>query len=154
LKNILLVLSTTRQSPETVELALEKAKEGNSSLTGLFILDSGIPDSIFDKLTDIGFTGEKPSHQLHASILAEYRERGMKKMEEIGETAAGKGISFDSIIREGDFAAECLSVIGEKRADTVIMTRRKRSSLSRFIFGSPIENIRKRAGCEFIIVDE
>jgi len=153
-KNILLVLSTTRQSPETVALAFEKVKDGLSSLTGLFILDSTIPESIFEKLTDVGFTGEKPSIQLQESILAEYRERGLRRMKEIEEIAVQKGVSFNSIIREGDFISECLDVINEKKADLVILTRRKRSQLSRFIFGSPVEEIRKSINCEMIIVDE
>ncbi len=154
LNNILLVLSTTRQSPATIDLALAKAKEKSSFLTGVFILDSGIPESIFDKLTDIGFTGEKPSQQLHESILSEYRERGVRKMKEIEDLASGHGVPFESIIRKGDFTTECLSVIDEKKVDLVIVTRKKRSSLSRFIFGSPLEEIQKKVDCEFIIVDE
>ena len=154
MKNILLVLSTTRQSPQTVELALEKAKEMGSDLTGLFVLDSGIPESIFDKLTDTGFTGEKPSQQLHDSILKEYKERGEKKLSEIEEMASKRGIRFESLIKKGDFVSECHSVITEKSSDMVIITRRKRSSLSRFIFGSPIDQLREISDCEFIVIDE
>lgn len=154
MKNILLVLSTTRQSPKTVELAIEKAKAEKASLTALFVLDSGMPESIFEKLTDIGFTGEKPSQQLRDAILIEYRERGKTKLGEIEALAADMGISCCSAVREGDFTAECLSFIKEKEADLVIITRKKRSSLSRFIFGSPLEGIKDEAGCEMLIVDE
>ena len=154
MKNILLVLSTTRQSPKTIELALEKVKEEKSSLTALFVLDSEMPGSILEKLTDAGFTGEKPSQELHDSILSEYRERGRKKLEEVEKLAGEMEIPFTAIIREGDFTSECLAEIKVRNADTVITTRKKRSSLSRFIFGSPIEQIRDESECEMIIVEE
>lgn len=154
MKNILLVLSTTRQSPKTIELALDKAKSEGATLTGLFILDSNIPESIFDKLTDIGFTGGKPSQQLHSSILLEYRQRGMKKLEETRDIASKSGVPFEGLIREGDFAAQCLEVIHTSKSDLVILTRKRRSSLSRFIFGSCVEDIKKESGCELLIVDE
>ncbi len=154
MKNILLVLSTTRQSPKTIDLAVERAKKEGARLIVLFILDSGMPDSIFEKLTDIGFTGEKPSQQLYDSILLEYRERGKRKLMEIEEAVSGTGVPVECLIREGDFASCCLDVIREKGADLVILTRKKRSTLSRFIFGSAIEDVEREAGCELVIVDE
>ena len=154
MKNILLVLSTTRQSPKTIELALEKVKEKGSSLSALFVLDSEMPGSILAKLTDSGFTGEKPSQELHDSILSEYRERGKKKLEEVEKLAKEMDVPFTAIIREGDFTSECLTEIKERNADTVITTRKKRSTLSRFIFGSPIEQIKNESKCEMIIVEE
>jgi len=154
MENILLVLSTTRQSPKTIDLAIEKVKKEKSSLTALFVLDSEMPESILEKLTDSGFTGEKPSQELRDSILTEYRERGQKKLEEIEELANRMDLPFSAVIREGDFTSECLAEIKDRRSDVVIITRKKRSSLSRFIFGSPIEQIKDAAECEMIIVEE
>lgn len=154
MKNILLVLSTTRQSPKTIDAAFERAKEENRGLTALFVLDSEMPESIFEKLTDIGFTGEKPSQQLQESILTEYRVRGDRKLKELESMALEMKVSFKTIIREGDFIKECLSVIDEENADFVIITRKKRSSLSRFIFGSALAEISSKVQCEMLIIDE
>ena len=154
MENILLVLSTTRQSPKTIDLAIEKVKKEKSSLTALFVLDSEMPESILEKLTDSGFTGEKPSQELRDSIFTEYRERGRKKLEEIEDLANRMDVPFSAVIREGDFTSECLAEIKDRRSDVVFITRKKRSSLSRFIFGSPIEQIRDAAECEMIIVEE
>ena len=154
MKNILLVLSTTRQSPKTIELALERAIKEEACLTGLFILDSKIPDSIFEKLTDSGFIGDKPSQQLHTSILLEYKQRAIIKLEETKEIASKKGVPFEAIIKEGDFISQCLEEINKAKADLVILTRKKRSSLSRFIFGSYVEDIQREVDCEVLIIDE
>ncbi len=135
-------------------MAIEKAKEEGATLTALFILDSEIPASIFDKLTDIGFAGEKPSQQLQDSILIEYRDMGQRKLEEIAGMVKESGVTFEALLKEGDFATECIDVIREKKSDLVIVTRKNRSSLSRFIFGSPLEQIKREIDTELIIVDE
>lgn len=154
MKNILLVLSTTRQSTKTEEEALNKAKAEDAQLTIAFILDSSMPESIFEKLTDVGFTGERTSLQLQTSILDEYRRRGVLKLDEIKGAAESMGVACNHVVREGAFAIECLSLVNEMNADLVILTRKKRSSLSRFIFGSAIEDIQCMSECEFLIVEE
>ena len=154
MKNILLVLSTTRQSSKTEEEALNRAKAEGAELTVAFILDSKMPESMFEKLTDIGFTGERPSQQLQASILEEYRGRGALKLDEVKAAAESMGVACKVVAREGGFAKECLDLVDEMAADLLILTRKKRSSLSRFIFGSAIEDIQGMAECEFLIVDE
>ena len=154
MKNILLVLSTTRQSSKTEEEALNRAKAEGARLTVAFILDSRMPESIFEKLTDVGFTGERTSQQLQTSILDEYRRRGALKLDEIKETAHSRAVDCKLVVREGVFAIECLSLVNEMNADLVILTKKKRSSLSRFIFGSAIEDIQGMSECEFLIVEE
>jgi len=154
LENILLVLSTTRQSSKTEEEALKRAKAEGAELTLAFILDSSMPESIFEKMTDIAFTGERPSQQLQTSILDEYRRRGTLKLEEIRAAAESMGVPCKLVVREGAFAIECISLVNEMAADLVILTRKKRSSLSRFIFGSAIEDIQSLSKCEFLIVEE
>ena len=154
MKNLVLVLSTTRQSTKTEEEALERAKSEGAQLTLAFILDSRMPESIFEKMTDVGFTGERTSQQLQTSILDEYRRRGALKLDEIKDAAASMGVACNLVVREGAFAIECLSLVNEMNADLVILTRKKRSSLSRFIFGSAIEDIQGMLECECLIVDE
>ncbi|MBE9537089.1 MAG: universal stress protein [Proteobacteria bacterium] len=154
MKNILLVLSTTRQSTKTEEEALTRAKAEGAQLTLAFILDSSMPESIFEKMTDVGFTGERTSQELQISILDEYRRRGSLKLEEIREVAESMGVACKLVVREGAFAIECLNLVNEVAADLVILTKKKRSSLSRFIFGSAIEDIKGMSECEFLIVEE
>ena len=78
MKTILLTLSTTRQSPKTIDYALKKAQKEKASLIILFIVDPDLPHLVLDKMLDVGFMGDKPSMKLYQSILKEYRERGKK----------------------------------------------------------------------------
>ena len=151
---ILLVLSTTRQSPATVDHALRRATEENEPLHVLFILDSDMPGSIFDRLTDMGFMGERPSQQLSDAILSEYRERGSAKIAEIEKAAGAHHVSVTTALLAGDFLCTCLNEIARLHAAEVVLTRRHRGNLSRFLFGSAVTDLKLRASCPVTIIEE
>ena len=151
---ILLVLSTTRQSPATVNHALRRAAETHETLHVVFILDSDIPNSIFDRLTDMGFMGERPSQQLSNSILSEYRERGGAKIAEVEEAAHTHGVEVTSALLEGDFLVTCIDQITRLSVAEVVLTRRRRGNLSRFLFGSAVADLTRRTPCPITVIDE
>ncbi len=47
-----------------------------------------------------------------------------------------------------------LSVAEEEKVGLVLVTRRKRSGLSRFFFGSAVAELRKKVTCKVKIIDE
>jgi nucleotide-binding universal stress UspA family protein len=153
-QTILLAISTTRESPKTIDRAMKEAKSGGGELVVLFVVDHGIPDSIGHLLITTGYLGEKPSRRLADAILDEYRERGQNRLATIFETAIGQAIECETMLREGDFAEQTLAVIQEKGVEKVIVTRAKRSGLSRFLFGSGVNRLRKESPCPVEIVGE
>jgi len=154
MKKILLLLSTTRNSPKSVAKALELAQEQSAELVLLFILDDALAQSIIDKMSEEGWVGGKASEHLQNSILREYFTQGQAKLKEIEEKANNHGVSHRSIYSRGQFAPVALGVIEKEGVDLIIVGRRKRSDLSRFIFGSPVAQIEKKAGCEMMVIDE
>jgi len=153
-KTVLLALSTTRQSPKTINHALEKAQEEKAHLVILFIVDPDLPHLILDKMMDVGFMGDKPSLELYHSILKEYKERGKKIAEEISQEADRLGIEWSKIMVEGEFTEECLKAIEDKNPEMTILTRTERSRLSRFLFGSAVNRLKRKSRCPIIIVKE
>jgi nucleotide-binding universal stress UspA family protein len=151
---ILLALSTTRQSPKTIERAISEAEKGSKRMVSLFVVDHGVPDSIGRLLITTGYLGEKPSQKLADAILDEYRERGLRRLGEICADSSKRGIRCETMLREGDFAEEVLKVTAEKDAGKVVLTRAKRSGLSRFLFGSAVNRVREKASCPVEIVKE
>jgi len=151
---ILLALSTTRQSPKAIERAMGEAEKTGSRLVALFVVDHGVPDSIGSLLITTGYLGEKPSQKLADAILDEYRERGRRRLGEICFSCGERGIPCETMLREGEFAAEVLAVVREKEAGKVILTRAKRLGISRFLFGSAVNRVRKDATCPVEIVSE
>lgn len=154
MKTILLALSTTRQSPKTIDYALNRAQEDKARLVILFIVDPDLPHLILDKMMDVGFMGDKPSLELHESILKEYRERGRKITEEISQRASSLGLEYSTIMAEGEFVEECLKLIKKELPEETILTRAERSNLSRFLFGSAVNRLKKKSPCPVKIVDE
>ena len=151
---ILLILSTTRKSNKCVKEALDIANKENARLIILFVVDYEVPQKILDKLTEEGWIGKKPTENLFNAVLDEYSIQGKDKIAEIKVMAKGRGINCKSIIRKGKFLDVALSVVEAEKVNLIMVTRRKRSGLSRFIYGSAVAELKKIAGCEVKIIDE
>ena len=154
MKKILLTLSTTRQSSKTVDYALKIAGDEKAKLIILFIVDPDLPQFVLDKMMDVGFMGDSPTKQLYQSILREYKERGQKIIEEISQAAKSLGIECTNIMTEGGFVKECLKVITKDKPEVAILTRADRSNLSRFLFGSAVNQLKQKSPCLIKVIKE
>ncbi|RMF93851.1 MAG: universal stress protein [Candidatus Schekmanbacteria bacterium] len=154
LKKIMLILSSTRQSPRAVDYAIEKAIENNAEIEILFIIDVNIPDLVFEKMRETDLLPERQSKELYETILREYRQRGYALIENIEAQMKNKEISYSVFIERGDFAEEALKKIEEVLPDLVILTRSKKSKISRFIYGSSVDYLIRKSPCKIRIVEE
>lgn len=154
METVLLVISTTRESPRTIGYALRRVEELKAKLAILCVIDTDLPSSILNKLADSGFVGDKPGEEVYGKILEEYKQRGERKLIEIAEAAKKAGLEVKTILREGDLVGECLSAIEREKARLVIVGKKKASKLSQFIFGSPIKQIEQNARCPVEVIEE
>jgi len=152
--NTLLVLSTATHSPAAIDHALEKAKKLQGKLLILFIADQELPKSIFERLEGTGFIGEKQGQVVHQALMDEYKRQGEQQLKDIKARADKEGVEAETILKVGDIADECIRVIREQNVAVAVLTRKRRSHLSRFIFGSPIKKIQDNVNCEFEIIDQ
>lgn len=151
---IMLLLSFLRRSPKCIELALQIAAERQAELIVLFVLDEDVMTKVTKKLTEDGWIGGKPSEQFLAALRQEYREQAQTKIQEVEEAARRKGIWVRSFSREGNLVEEALALLNQENIDLVIVTRRKRSRLSRFLFGSAVADLMMQAPCPVKVIDE
>ena len=154
MKEIMLVLSTMRQSPKAVEYAFQTANERKAELVSLFILDSNLPNSVFQRLHEMDLIGEKPSEELSEALYREYRQRGYAKLKEIENKAKENNIPCSVYLEQGEFAEEVFKKIDKLNISLVILSRSHRSNIARLFFGSAVDKIIKQAKCEVKIVDE
>lgn len=154
MERILLVLSTTRQSDKAIDMALSMAEEQEADLMVLFILNSKVPDTVFDQLTDVGFMGERPSSESKATIVKEQRDRGLAKLKEIEKLAEDRGVFCQSWVVQGDFGRESVKMAAAHEVDLLIVCRARRPGLSRFFFDQEIEEVIRWADCEVRVVEE
>ncbi|MCP4266223.1 MAG: universal stress protein [Candidatus Brocadiaceae bacterium] len=151
---ILLILSTTRKSNKCIKEAVDIASKENAKLIILFVVDNEVPQKIFDSLTEEGWIGGKTTENLFNAVLDEYSIQGKEKISEIEEAAKSKGVDYQSIIKRGTFLDVALSVAEKEQVSLILVTRRKRSRLSRFFFGSAVAELEEKVTCETKIIDE
>ncbi|RMD93850.1 MAG: universal stress protein [Calditrichaeota bacterium] len=154
MKKILLILSFLRRSTKSIEEALRLAKEQNAELLVLFVLDIDYADKIVHQLTDEGWIGGKPSEQLYTSLLKEYKTQAEEIIEDIVEKARELKVKVRPFIKGGTLLDETMKLCRLEDPDLIIITRRKRSRLSRLIHGSTVKILKEIAPCEVKIVDE
>lgn len=151
---ILLILSTTRKSEKCIKEAVEIAGKENAKLITLFVVDHEVPQKILDSLTEEGWIGGKTTENLFNAVLDEYTIQGRDKIAEIEEVAKKKGVNYKSIIKRGTFLDVSLSVAEKEKVGMVLVTRRKRSGLSRFFLGSAVAELKEKVTCKVKIIDE
>ena len=103
MKGVLLIISSTRMSQNSVEYAMRICKSENLPLHVIFILDSELADSIFDQLTMEGYLGERPGEIVHQAVLQEYEIRGRAKLEELCNLAKENDFECNTVFQKGNF---------------------------------------------------
>lgn len=154
MKNILLILSTSRTSQKAIEHAVGLAKKENAKLVVLYIIETELTNELFDKFTDIGFIGDKPSTQLTEAIMKEYRQRGYEEMGKVQIRAMEENVDFDAITTQGDFVEKSLEVIERYKIETAIAIKRKRSVFLKYFSKSMVDELVANAPCKVEVFEE
>ncbi len=151
---LMLVLSPSRHSPKSIDLALSLVQTSRRPLLAVFVMDMKVPNAISSHIVDIGFLGDKVSDQLKATIHKEYEARGRRELAEVKERAEGLGIECEVLVRKGDFVEECLKIAREKDVEDMVVSRAERSNVSRKLFGSAVNELLERATCPIMVVSD
>ena len=134
-------------------MALEFARQKGASLKVLFVLDSSVPGAIFERLTDIGFIGDKPSQELQEAVAGEYRKQAVEQLEEIKQVAQAKGVDCETAIEQGEFVDQTLGAVMKYAADMLIISRTRQSALSRLFVSSAVDRLIRQAPCEIKVFE-
>lgn len=150
---MVMVLSTGGPLAEAIEAAVRFAKEKKARLDVVFILESKVGTAIFDKLTDIGFIGEKPSEELEAAVDQEYRRQAEETLNEVRCAARLIGADATTEIVVGDFVEKSLEAVAKHAADVLIVARVRQSLLSKLMAGDSVTALLRQAPCEIKIFE-
>ena len=154
MKRVLLILSTSRTSNEAIEFAIDKAKTEGLGITALYIIDTTLTNELFDKFTDIGFIGDKPSTELVESIMKEYRQRGYEEIGNVQKAAMEAGIDFDALTTQGSYVQEALKAIKENNVENVVAVKRKISVFLKYFSKSPVDTLVEESTCEVKVFEQ
>ena len=151
---VALVMCTARKSPRSIETAVSLAAERGSRLVVVFALDEEGLNSVVEKLGSEGWIGERPSEDFHEAAITQRRELGEGKLTEVQTAAREVGVTVETRIAGGTFEQTVRDIVRSENPETVVLTRRKRSEISRFILGSPVKKLQEELSTEVILVDE
>ncbi len=153
-KNILLLLSTSRTSEKALDFAVETAKREKASLIALYLLETELANEVFDKFSDIGFIGDKPSMQLSEAITKEYRQRGYEELGRVQIKAMEEGVPFEPLMEQGDYVEKILEVIRDRDIAMAVAVRRKPSTLLKYFSRSVADELAEKAPCKVHVFEE
>jgi len=152
MKKILLLISTSGYSPETVEQAFKIAEKESAALIGCFIIDAEIPDAVSSWMIYLGFMGDEPSGDYRTVILQEYKLRAKEMLDEIEKSARIRHINIESLIVEGHLLEQAIKIARERKVDLIVTNRPQRMDFERLLHRSVIEELIKSSPCPVIVV--
>jgi nucleotide-binding universal stress UspA family protein len=148
MKSILLVLSTTRTPDRAIDFAVARAKEEGLRLVALYVVESELANAVFDRFSDIGFMGDKPSMNMTKAVMKEYRQRAYEELGRVQIKAMESAVDYEPITREGEYLSQVLDIIREYDVDHVVVVRKKLSVISKYFLKPPSELLLEKATCE------
>lgn len=154
MKNILLVLSTSRTSANAIDFAVETAKKEGAALIALYLIETELAKEVFDKFSDIGFIGDKPSTELTEAIMKDYRQRGYEELGRVQIKAMEDGVGYEPLMDQGIYVEKILEVIRDRDIDAAVVVRSKPSPLLRYFSRSLADELAKTAPCKVFIFEE
>ena len=153
-KTVLLVLATSGTSDKAVETAVAAAKERGASLTALYLIEEELAREVFDRFSDIGFIGEKPSMELTEALMKDYRQRGYEELGRVQVRAMEEAVEYAPLLEQGDYLDKVVEVIEERGAELAVVVRRKPNALLRYFSRSVADELKAAAPCEVIVIEE
>jgi nucleotide-binding universal stress UspA family protein len=153
MKSILLVLSTTRTPDRAIDFAVARAKESRAKLVALYVVEKELANAVFDRFSDVGFMGDKPSMNLTEAVMKEYRQRAYEELGRVQIKAMEGAVAYEPITREGQYLSQVMDVINEYEVDLTIVVRKKLSVISKYFLRPPSEMLGERGPCEIKIFE-
>jgi len=154
MKKVMLVLSISGTPQEVIDYAVDRAKKEGAGLLALYILETGLAESVFDNFSDIGFIGDRPSTELSEAVMKEYRQRGYEELGRVQIKAMEEAVPFEPLMEQGDYVAKTLDVIRERDIGVAVVLRRQKKRFMKYLSSSVADEVKSQAPCEVVIFTE
>lgn len=154
MKKLMLVLSNISFSASSVNYAIERAEKEEFELVAVFVLDEEIPESVSSLLMYIGFLGPKPTDDLKATLLSEYKKRAASELEHVEKLAGEKKLPMKKVLRKGKFVDEVLKVQEEEKADLVVTSKSRSPMLSQILSSYNLDELKNRLNEKLVVIEE
>lgn len=138
-RTILVPVDLTASSGNALDFALRLAESWDASIVLLHVVDWMYAEGFLDT----------PAKR---SFRSEVRRRAKEKLDALGKPASNHLVPIRCVVRHGMPEYEILRLAENMNADMIVLERRRRSSLSRLIFGSVTRDVVDVAPCPVVVV--
>jgi nucleotide-binding universal stress UspA family protein len=142
IKNILVPIDFSENSPKILRSAISLAKKCDAALTVVFVVQSIEDYSGF-------FVPHMPITQFEEEMVG----GANKKMESFIEDNMDPSVSYSSKVLIGDVAEEILKLAEDEKSDMIVMGTHGYKGLEKVLFGSIAEKVVKRSPCPVLTVN-
>jgi len=146
MQQVMLALSTFRQSEMAISRALEEAKKTKKLLV-VYVVDINLERYLIGSDQFILAELEK---RVKEKLLAEHQQRGKGYVENIEREARKEDISVKLVFEMGRFGIICADIMKKENPKMIITTRSKRPEWVKKIFGSPVSYLIENASCPVV----
>jgi hypothetical protein len=154
MKKVLFVLPPSGATDTAIESAVKRAKKDGAVLAALYLLEAGAASDVFDKFTDIGFIGDRPSSQVSESLMKQQRQIGYEELGRVQIKAMEEGVDFEPVMEHGAPLERVLSLIASLDASAVIIVRKKQKAIFKYFSRSLADDVKEKASCEVVVIEE
>ncbi|MCB9762378.1 MAG: universal stress protein [Alphaproteobacteria bacterium] len=159
---ILLVISTTRYSKESVRKAIEEARSASGRhepvhLHVLYIIEQAELEAVRRSVGEAGFLGTETQSQVVDELARQHHRIARRRIGTARRLSRNiDGLELSVQEEEADFVSRTTEVARDGEFDVVFLTRADRPFISRFLFGSQADRVARlvRSGQTEVRIEE
>lgn len=126
---------------KALDYALSVARRHNATVTLFHVLEGAYGDGLLD-----------------SSVRAKERTRAIEdarmKLHLLAATRMGRGVPMECVVKDGNAEFEILRFAEIAPARLIVLGRKTRNALSRFIFGSVTKGVIETSPCPVVVVPD
>ena len=150
--SVVLILDRVRTKITAASHAIEIAKERESDLLVLTVLDPVFDRRFASRLHDSGQIGPRPSESVLDSLADRHAQLALQYAEDIVSEARHAGLESSTVVKRGSHERQIADALAEISPDVVVIEKRRRSW-----FGYPknaafLDAVQSRVGFELVEV--
>ena len=148
----LLAITPDRFSEELIIKAISHCKEKKSELIILIVTDNKNINKTAENFKNLSNLGMSSSKKIRESLTEHNNYLIEEDITEIKQRLSEAKINYQEIRAEGDFSEKVIEIVNQFSPENLFVCERNvKSSFSRFIYGSVVDQLKEKCNCNVVI---
>ncbi|MBF0275569.1 MAG: universal stress protein [Nitrospinae bacterium] len=153
MSNNLIAITSDRFSDKLINKAIESCQTNKNNLIILIVNDSSRINKTAESFKTLSPLGMTSSKHIRESLAQHSRFLIEEDIQEIKNKAKEAGIECQEVRIDGSFTEKVFEMANKYSPENLFVCRMNvKSSFSRFLYGSAVENLKENCNCNVVIV--